>query len=257
MVMSNPKNPLNMPSDPFAGDAFVFPETECTEERNLFFRRMNDIQSFLYVAKYSFDTCKENLEKNIVPKLPSKAKTPIKLEMSGKSVIMPAARLIEMTTNGINLVTRQALVMFYGSFETYLFQLFEKSFPLVGVTGDILDASLSILMRKTWDGKFCKMDKIFCIDYKATDLIAQFNDFVMDFEGQIYKNPLNFLDKLAQVRHRIVHASSILENNKLIFIDMKIFHDFFAFFFLLTNYVDSLFSKKFGYVRQKLNPALA
>ena len=80
---------------------------------------------------HSFDVCKEKYEA-IIPKLPEKSNTPMKLEMNGDNFIaMPAARIIEMTTNGINLLTRQAFVMFYGSFETYLFQLFEKSFPLI------------------------------------------------------------------------------------------------------------------------------
>jgi hypothetical protein len=259
MFMSpDPENPLNMVPDPFAANTFVLPETECTDERKLFFGRMNEIQSFLYVAKLSFDVCKEKYEKVIIPKLTSKSNTPIKLEMDGGNfIVMPAAHIIELTTHGINLLTCQALVMFYGSFETYLFQLFEKSFPLVGVTESILDESRKILMLKKWDGKFCRMNEVFNIEYKADDLIIKFNNFEMDFEGKKHKNPLNFLDDLAQVRHRIVHASSILENNRLIIIDMNLFHGFFCFFYLLTDYVDNLFAKRFGYIQLKSNPAAA
>ena len=255
-MTSNPDNPLDMVPDPYAGASFVLPATECTPERKLFFKRMNEIQALLYIAKLSFDVCKKNYEEVIIPKLPSRANTPIKLEMNGGDfIVIPAARIIEMTSNGINLLTRQAFVMFYGSFETYLFQLFEKSFPLVGVTNNILDESRNILMLKKWDGKFCKMNEVFNIQYKANDLINRFNNFEMNFEGMQHKNTLNFLDDLAQVRHRIVHASSILENDKLIFIDINIFHGFFGFFFLLTDYVDDLFAKRFGYIRQKINPA--
>lgn len=257
-MTSNPENPLNMVPDHFAGDTFVLSNTDCTDERKQFFKRMNEIQAFLFITKHSFDVCKEKYDKDIIPKLPSKGNTPIKLEINGGNYItMPAAHIIEMTTNGINLLTSQAFVMFYGSFETYLFQIFEKSFPLIGVTENILDRSRDILMLKKWDGKFCKMNEAFNVGYKASDLINQFNSFEMDFEGKEHKNPLNFLDELAQVRHRIVHASSILENNKLISIDMNIFHGFFGFFFLLTDYVDSLFAKKFGYTRQSLNPSEA
>lgn len=257
-MTTTPDNPLGMVPDPFAGNAFVLPKTVCTEERQQFFRRMNEIQALLYITKVSFDVCKERYEEVIIPKLPSKANTPIKLEMNGGNfIVMPADRIIGITTNGINLLTRQALVMFYGSFETYLFQLFEKSFPLVGITNDILDKSRDILMLKKWDGKFCKMNEVFKVDYRANDLTSKFNSFEMDFEGKKHKNPLNFLDELAQVRHRIVHASSILENNKLIFIDMNIFHGFFGFFFLLTDYVDNLFAKRFSYTRQRLNPSEA
>jgi hypothetical protein len=257
-VTSTPDNPLNMVPDPYAGDSFVLPETNCSDARRQFFRRMNEIQALLFVTKVSFDVCKEKFEKVIIPKLPSNANTPIKLGINdGNFIVMPAARIIEMTTNGINLLTRQAFVMFYGSFETYLFQLFEKSFPLVGITENILDKSRDILMLKKWDGKFCKINEALNIGYKASDLIKGFNNFELDFEGTKYENPLHFLDELAKVRHRIVHASSILENDRLIFIDIKIFHSLFYFFFLLTNYVDELFFKRFGYARTVVNPSRA
>ena len=257
-MTSSSQNPLNMIPDPFVGNTFVLPVTECTYERKQFFRRMNEIQAFLFITKHSFDVCKEKYEKIIIPKLPSKANTFIKLEMNGGNFIaMPAARIIKVTTNGINLLTRQAFVMFYGSFETYLFQLFEKSFPLVGVINNILDESRNILMLKKWDGKFCRMNEVFNIQYKANDLMNRFNSFEMNFESMKHKNPLNFLDDLAQMRHRIVHASSILEGDKLIFIDINSFHGFFGFFLLLTDYIDNLFAKKFGYTRQKINPAEA
>ena len=107
-------NPLNMVPDPFVGNTFVLPETECTDARRLFFRRMNEIQAFLFITKHSFDICKEKYGEVIIPTLPSKANTPIKVEMnSGNFIVMPAASIIEMTTNGINLLTRQALVMFF------------------------------------------------------------------------------------------------------------------------------------------------
>ena len=79
----------------------------------------------------------------------------------------------------------------------------------------------------------------------------------MNFEGKKHKNPLHFLDELAQIRHRIVHASSILENDRLIFIHMNNFNTLFGFFFLLTDYVDNLFAKRFGYDRKMINPGEA
>lgn len=252
-MSSNSQNPLRMIRDPFDGNSFVFPETECTAERGQFFNRMNEIQAFLYTTKLSFDVCKEKYEK-IITTLPSRENTPMKLEMNGGNfVIMPASRIVALTEDGINILTRQAFIMFYGSFETYLYQLFERSFPLIGVTEDILKKSRDILMPGNWDGKFCKMNEVFVIGYKASDLTCRFNKFEMNFGGSKYDNPLYFLHELAQVRHRIVHASSILENNEKIFIDMNIFNEFFGFFFHLTDYVDSLFAKKFGYDRKKIN----
>ena len=50
------QNPLGMKPDSYAGDFFVLPETNCTDERKLFFRRMNEIQALLYITKLSFDS---------------------------------------------------------------------------------------------------------------------------------------------------------------------------------------------------------
>jgi hypothetical protein len=79
----------------------------------------------------------------------------------------------------------------------------------------------------------------------------------MVFEGKKIKKPLQLLDSLAQVRHRIVHASSLLESGNLIFININMFHSLFGFFFLLTDYIDNLFAKKFNYSRNKINPGRA
>jgi len=112
-------------------------------------------------------------------------------------------------------------------------------------------------MKGNWDGKFCKMQSAFGIDYKASDLINHFKDFEMNFGGTKFQNPLNFLDELAQIRHRIIHASSMLNNGKPIFINAQIFPSFLSFFALLTEYVDRLFSEKFAYTQTKINPAEA
>lgn len=86
-------------------------------------------------------------------------------------------------------VPKDSFIMIYGSFETYLYALFERSFPYVGVKVDIFEKSLEILMKGRWDGKFCKIGQIFDIEYKAGQLMGHFSDFKMDFEGKIYKNP--------------------------------------------------------------------
>ena len=73
------KNPLGMVPDPFDGKTFVLPETPCTRERRLFFQRMNEILGFLTVTSYSFLECRKNVE-NLIPKLPFRDKTEIKIE---------------------------------------------------------------------------------------------------------------------------------------------------------------------------------
>ncbi len=253
----NPKNPLGMIADPYAGDSFVFSETLCTEQRRLWFRRTNEIFGFLMTTELALKECKTKYEHIAIQKK-LKPDTPFKLESSdGRSVVTPVSTFLKQCDNGVDVLCRQIFVMYYGSFETYLFELIERSFPEVGITEDILQSSLGIMMGSNWDGKFCKMRDVFGINYKATDIKNHFNSFEMNFEGKQFKNPLLFLDELAQVRHKIVHASSILERGQLIYINAQVFHSHYAFCALLTDYIDNLFSQRFNYNRIKINPAMA
>jgi len=251
------KNPLKMVPDPYDGKTFVLPQTLCTEERRFFFKRMNEILGFLYVTTFSYNECGKNIEK-IIPKLPFGSKNEIKIEFKdGRSIITTARQIVAMTRGGLDILARQVLIMIYGSFETYLFQIFDRSYPKVGVTENPLDISIDILMRKKWDGKFCKMRDVFGVAYKSRDLILHFSDLQMDFGGKKIKNPLTFLDELAQIRHRIVHASSILDTGNLVFINIAFLHEFFYFYSLLTEYIDNLFSKKFSYPMTSVESAKA
>jgi hypothetical protein len=222
--MKKSKNPVKMVRDPYVGDSFVFPETICTRERKSFFKRINEIHALLYITKHAYDETKAIYE-NRIPKLSLKENTPIKITLStGNSIIFPANSIIKLTSDGINILTRQAFIMFYGAFETYLFQLFERSFPNIGIEKEILDRSVEILMGGKWDTKFNKMSSCFGLDFKAGKLNDHFTDYELNFTGEILKSPLAFLDELANVRHRIVHASSIFENDQLVSVDLDIFH---------------------------------
>jgi len=82
-----------------------------------------------------------------------------------------------------------------------------------------------------------------------------FSGFELHFEGQVFKYPLDFMDELAKVRHKIVHAASILENGQLIAVDLNMLHSLYGFYFLLTDFVDSLFAVRFNFPRPEINPA--
>ena len=253
---NNPPNPLGMVPDRYDGITFVLPPTACTEERRLFLRRTNEILGFLFVTCLCYKEYRRQFEK-IIPDMPFKDATPIKITLKSKMSMMQASRVLSLMKECIDVIARQSFIMIYGSFETYLYALFERSFPYVGVKVDIFEKSLEILMKGRWDGKFCKIGQIFDIEYKAGQLMGHFSDFKMDFEGKIYKNPLDFLDEIAKVRHRIVHASSILENDKMIYVDVDILPVFVGFYNHLTDYIDNMFATRFGYLRTVLNPAEA
>ncbi len=254
-MTANTDNPLDMIPDPYSGDSYVYSKTLCSEQRRVWMRRANEIIAFLMTSEFAL---KDSYDKHLPILLEGKKKkdTPIKIESSdGRSIVMPLHAFVRQFSDSVEVLCRQVFVMFYGSLETYLFELIERSFPEIGITDDILDRSLDIMMRKKWDGKFCKMSDVFSLDYKATSLIDHFKGFEMNFEGKTYNNPLSFLDDLAQIRHRIVHASSVLKKGKLIFVNAQVFHAYYAFCALLTDYIDALFSNKFGYDRKIIYPA--
>jgi len=251
------KNPLGMVRDPYAGDGFILPDTRCTDQRKDFFHRTKEILKFLTISDLALKECKNKYEQ-LLSKNQLKTDTPLKLGFSdGRSTIMPVRSFLNGCNEGVELLYRQVFVMIYGTWETYLFEILEISFPQIGISENILEQSLKILMRKNWDGKFCKMQNTLDIDYKASDLINHFKGFEMNFGGTIFKNPFHFLDELAEIRHRIIHASSMLDNGKPIFINAQMFPAYLSFFALLTEYVDKLFSKKFKYTQIKINPAEA
>ena len=52
-------------------------------------------------------------------------------------MITPASLLLENIKSGTDILIRQIFVMFYGSFETYLFELMVRSYPKIGITTNI------------------------------------------------------------------------------------------------------------------------
>lgn len=233
---------------------YVLPETPCTRERRVWFQRANEILGFLYVTEAALgEFSVEHIKKN-----PPKRNEMVDVgRPGGRYVSMSPRKFFKTVNNGVDILTRQIFVMLYGSFETYLYQMFERSFPLIGKKENILQTSLNIIMGKSWDGKFCAMNEVFNIGYKSSELIDHFSGFEMNFKGTAYKNPLGMLDDLAQTRHKIVHASSIFEKDQLIFVDIENLGSYYFFSTKLTDYVDNLFEKKFGYPRNKIDPAFA
>ena len=256
-MTSKPKDPLGMIRDPYAGDSFILPDTPCTDQRRAFFRRAKEIFKFLTISDLALKECKTKYEQ-LLSKKQLKPDTPLKLGFSdGRSTIMPVSSFLNGCNEGVEFLCRQVFVMLYGIWETFLFEILERSFPQIEIFENILEQSLKILMKGNWDGKFCKMQSTLGIDYKANNLVNHFKDFEMNFGGTKFKNPLHFLDELAKIRHRIIHASSMLDNGKPIFINAQVFPAYLSFLALLTEYVDRLFSERFGYTQTRINPAEA
>ncbi len=150
------KNPLDMVRDPYAGNGFVLPDTLCTDERRAWFRRTKEILKFLTISDLALKECKDKYGQ-LLSKNHLKPDTPLKLGFSdGRSTIMPVRSFLNGRNEGVEFLCRQVFVMIYGTWETYLFEILERSFLQIGISENILEHSLKILMKGNWDGKFCK-----------------------------------------------------------------------------------------------------
>ena len=257
-MTSDPKNPLGMVPDPYAGDTRILPDTPCTHERRLWFRRANEIMAFLFVTEFAQKECQSKYE-TLIKQNQLKLETQFRLRSSdGRLATMPTGKFIGICRDGLDILSRQGFIMFYGSLETYLFELIERSYVEIGITKDILYKSLGIMMKRNWDGKFCKMSEVFSLGYNASNIVNHFKGFEMEFNGKAYEHPLLFLDELSKVRHKIVHASSIMENGKLIYFKpQEMFLARYGFCALLTEYIDALFVRRFSYQQTIINPGRA
>lgn len=257
-------NPLGMIKDPFVGDNFVFGETLCTVQRKNWFQNANQILAFQAATILSLQETKAKYSA-----LKLSQDTPIRLLYEdGMSFMTPLKLLVKFLDGGIHFMGQQIFIRLYGSFETYLFQLIDRTLIESGITEGRLEQSISIIMNKTWDGKFCAMNEKFGIGYKSSKLHKHFKDFPLVFMGGRFEEPLVFMDEIARIRHLIIHNSGIVDNHlaekyslpnleegKLILLDHRICIEFFAFLNLLTEYIDQLFSLKYNFHRESLNPA--
>jgi hypothetical protein len=156
MMNTDLQNPLGLIPIRFQASVH-FPPTKCSRKKAIF-KRTNEIHALLFITKHAYDETSKIYHQRI-EKLPKRENTPIKLELNaGHSLMFPAGHILGLTNDGINILTRQTFVMLYGSFETYLYQLFERSFAILGVPEDErIDRSIEILMGGKWDSKFNKM----------------------------------------------------------------------------------------------------
>ncbi|MCR4322094.1 MAG: hypothetical protein NUV74_17385 [Candidatus Brocadiaceae bacterium] len=105
------QNPLGMIPDPYAGDSFVLPETLCSDQRRLWFRRSNEIIGFLTLTELALKESRLRYEQAVAQgKL--KPDTPLKIESSdGRSMILPTHTFLKQCGNGVDILCRQVFIM--------------------------------------------------------------------------------------------------------------------------------------------------
>lgn len=96
--------------------------------------------------------------------------------------------------------------MLYGSFETFVTEL-----VIDGLTAqneaNVFDNALRLMVLRRWQGKMDLMDHRLEVGLGRRQFVRWFKDIDMGFLGVPCPDPLDFLEKASDLRHRLVHYS--------------------------------------------------
>ncbi len=163
-------------------------------------------------------------------------------------------------------LARQACVGLYGNFEALLADHVLAVFQARG-GGDPENSTKLLLMNRAWRQKLEGTAEKLGLRYRSRDLLALYEGHVFNFFGKVLSDPIDFLQAVAHVRHRIVHSNgrvdgrfladypeSGMKPGDLIPVPLEIPFLLWSFLLPLSDYVDRLFAEHFVWPREIVKP---
>ena len=111
------------------------------------------------------------------------------------------------------------------------------------------------------------MREKFKLDLPEITFRERFSDLKMEFQGESCRSPIEWLEKLAEFRHRLVHSAgradgplidlfstAPIKEGEQIILPSNLPFDLHFFFALLTDVIDSAFAKRFSWPRTSFQP---
>lgn len=253
-------NPLGMRPLEDTGP-FVLPPTACSQRRLEFFRRGNTILGFYTVTAIVSKTGQEvisNQEKQGKFKLD----TAFRLKMDdGNTAQMNYGLFKKYFTKAGAHLTNQVFLMLYGNFEAYLCDLILDALTQMKES-DPYEETLRLMSTSKWRGKMDRVTQKLNVPLGTRVFMNQFKDIDMRFLGQQCNNPIEFLEKVADLRHRLVHYSGKvdkefskaypntgLSEGATISLPFGLPMSLQLFFAHLTDVIDKAFSLQYGWQR--------
>ena len=252
------------------GGPFVLPSTPCSARRVEFFIRGNTILGF-----YSAITMTSKTGQDVISAGEKEGKfkpdTPLRIHMGPSGGIIQTNYGLfkkHFANAGIHL-TNQVFLMLYGNFEAYLSDLVLDALAQIGSVADPYEETLRLMVTSRWRGKIDRINQKLGMGKRlgASMFVGKFRDVDMGFLGERCKNPIEFLDKAADLRHRLVHSSGRIDKEFVsaypkagLSIGQTISLPFGfpiplqLFFSHLTDVIDEAFSNKFGWRRTMESP---
>jgi hypothetical protein len=256
-------NPLGMRGISPAG--FILPPQICSERRREYFLRANRILGTYATITAYCGTGEANVKRSIEQNKIND-ETEIRIRM-GPYIFQSKYRLLKKVFGKAGAqFTNQVFLMVYGNFEAYLADLVRDSFAAQGEV-DPLEKAISLMSSTRWEAKIDRISKKRGVQLRKRDFIAAYKAIDMAFMGKPYSDPIEFLQSMADLRHRFVHSAgrvdkSLLRNypslglpeGTLIELPFGLPYEVNLFFVPMTELLDKAFCEKFGWARHTLTP---
>ena len=259
-MVNKETNPLGM-RQLEDGGPFVLPPSPCSQRRIEFLKRGNTILGFYtvmsIVSKTGGDVITRQEEQGKF-----RTDTPFRLKMpNGNISQMNYGLFKKYFANAGSHLTNQVFLMLYGNFEAYLADLVLDALTQMNIP-DSYEETLRLLYTSKWQGKIDRITQKLKVQLGTRKFRNGFRNIDMDFLGQRCQNPIDFLEKVADLRHRLVHYSgrvdkqfvtdypkSGLSEGSLISLPLGFPMSIQLFFVHLTDLIDEAFCLKFGWQR--------
>ncbi len=257
-------NPLNM-RQLGEGGLFVLPPQEMSVHRKQYFERSNRLLcAYSAIIAYSgkgqeaVNAAKQ--AKAIAPDTPARVKI-------GQYILQTSMRRLDkmFSTAGQEL-TRQFLVAVYGNFEAFLADHVVAAFSEIADDNPEQEA-IRLMGMSRWSGKLDRIAQKFELRLRAAELRSRYAEVDMGFYGRQFTDPIEFLQAVADLRHRIVHSSGRVDRcllgeypecgmkqGGLFVLPIDLPYALSVFLVPLTDELDRLFCERFGWTRKVLRP---
>lgn len=244
---------------------YILPPQRCSLRRREFFLRANRILgSYTTLAIYS-DFGRQwgefQAKKGVFGD-----KTPMRFTINERTMQTSYRKFKEIYQKALPQLTNYIFLMIYGNFESFFADLvidglLEQNHP------NPKEETIRLMMATKWVGKIDRISQKFGLDLGKRARDEHFQELHMEITGNVYKDPIEFLQKMADIRHRLVHYSGQVDAllikdvpnyglsvGDLIELPGQLPYDVNNYFVMLTEMIDEAFSNQFGWSRVLIPP---
>lgn len=257
-------NPLGM--RPLTeGGPFVLAPMPCSQRREEYFQRANRI-----IATYATVTAYSGHGQKAVEAAAAAGtigdSTPMRL-VFGVHTFQTSYRMFRsaFAKAGAQL-TNQTFLLLYGNFEAFVADMSRDALVALGAAEPLEEAVALVAMTK-WRGKLDRIAQRFSLTLGHGRYVTAYQAIDMQFLGRPMTDPIEFLQAMADLRHRLVHSAgradpallaeypqSGLTDGALIELPLGLPVAIHFWFVPLTDLLDDAFSARFGWARATRSP---